>query len=265
MTSLGENLKKLIIACLVTCSTFAQVNFLQNLRPFVEKNLSTDLADKIWGKRDEVDLPAIPVVKKDAKDLSVYNKKKYQLPFSKEKMSQYNLSYINELIKATRGLEANRNELSKWYGTLEQGGTREGVYRSLVLSPYYQRLENYKQETSESAKNFTVSFFNKYLNNELAKEKLSPLNIYSVKRITAEKSLEVMEALLNKNQESFSKWFAVFSSELATAYPIWNSKLRSTKESGVHYRWAMKMTPDIVKSEFILKLHLLFNHLQKQQ
>lgn len=258
-------MKKLIIVCLVTSTTFAQVNFLQNLRPFVEKNISTDLADKIWGKKDEVTLPEIPIIKKDAKDLSVYNKKKYNSPFSKEKMSQYNLSYINELIKATRGLEANRNELSKWYSTLEQGGTREGVYRSLVLSPYYQRLENYKTETSEVAKDFTVNYFNTYLNNNLAKEKLTPLNIYSVKRITTEKSLEVMEALLNQSQENFSRWYAVFSSDVAKNSPIWNSKLRSTKESGVHYRWAMKMTPDIVKSEFILKLHLLFNHLQKQQ
>lgn len=258
-------MKKIFFIGLLTTSVFAEVTFLQNLRPFVEENISVELANKVWGKKDEVELPQIPKVKKDAKDLSVYNKKKYQSPFSKEKMSKYNLSYINELIKATRGLEPNRNELSKWYSTLEQGGTREGVYRSLVLSPYYQRLENYKQQTSETAKNFTVAYFNKYLNNELDKSKLNPLNIYSVKRITTEKSLEVMEALLNISQEEFSKWFAVYSAQLAREYPIWSSKLRSTKESGVHYRWAMKMTPDIVKSEFILKMHLLFNHLQKQQ
>ncbi|RZF22867.1 hypothetical protein DAY19_03580 [Halobacteriovorax vibrionivorans] len=258
-------MKKLIIVCLVASTTFAQVNFLQNLRPFVEKNISSELADKIWGAKDEVTLPEIPTIKKDAKDLSVYNKKKYNSPFSKEKMSQYNLSYINELIKATRGLEANRNELSKWYSTLEQGGTREGVYRSLVLSPYYQRLENYKEQTSEVAKDFTVSFFGTYLNNDLEKAKLSSLNIYSIKRITTEKSLEVMEALLGQSQENFSRWYAVLSADLAKNYPIWSSKLRSTKESGVHFRWAMKMTPDIVKSELILKLHLLFNHLQKQQ
>ncbi|MFG1500180.1 hypothetical protein ABMA70_08205 [Halobacteriovorax sp. XZX-3] len=258
-------MKRFILICLISTSAFAQITFLQNLRPFVEKNISTSLADKIWGERDEVELPEIPIVKKDAKDLSVYSKKEYKSPFTKEQMSQYNLSFINELIKATRELDANRDELSKWYATLEQGGTREGVYRSLVLSQYYQRLENYNQQTSRVAKEITVTIFKKYLNKDLDIKKLDPLNIYSVKRILVENAIEVQDALLARSQDEFARWYAVYSAELANEFPMWNSKLRSAKESGVHYRWAMKMTPDIVKSEFILKTHLLFNRLQKKQ
>lgn len=253
---------KFILILVISNSVFAKTTFLNNLRPFVEKNISLDLANKIWGERDEVVLPAIPIVKKDAKDLSVYDKKEYKSPFNKKQMSQYNLSYINELIKVTRELDANRDELTKWFGTLEQGGTREGVYQSLVLDPYYQRLENYNQTTSKTAVNFTIEFMKKYINQDLQKEKLAPLNIYSVKRIIVNKGLDIADALL-VNRENFAKWYAVLSSEMSK-YPIWKSKLRMTKESGVHYRWAMKMTPDIVKSEYILKMHMLYNHLQKQ-
>ncbi len=257
--------KKILIVLLLSNSIFAQTTLLQNLRPFVEKNISVSLANKIWGERDEVELPEIPLVKKDAKDLSVYNKKEYKSPFTKEQMSKYNLSFINELIKATRELDANRDELTKWYSTLEQGGTREGVYRSLVLSPYYQRLENYNQSLSKPAVDFTIKFFDKYLNKELTQEKLQGLNIYTIKRIAVEDALDVMDVLLGKSREDFGKWYAVLSAQLAKDFPIFESKLRSTKESGVHYRWAMKMTPEIVKSEFILKLHTAFNYIQKRQ
>ena len=258
-------MRKVILLCFVSTSIYAQTTLLENLRPFVEKNISKSLAAKIWGDKDMVTLPEIPIVKKDAKDMSVYNKKEYKSSFTKEQMSQYNLSYINELIKVTRELDANRDELSKWYGTLEQGGTREGVYQSLVLDPYYQRLENYNQSTSKAAIDYTITFFKKYLGKDLKEEKLSSLNIFSVKRITVNQGLDVADVLLSKSREEFCRWYAVLSSELAGNTVVWQSKLRKTKESGVHYRWAMKMTPDIVKSEYILKMHMLYNHLQKQQ
>lgn len=243
----------------------AKTTMFSQYRPMVEKYLGLDIATKIWGKKEEgIKLPKIPELVKDTKSMGVYNKEKETITYPEDQMLQYNAAFIYELIESTREVKGNRDELSRWMGTLSQGATREGVYRAMVLDTYYARLENYDSQLSESAANFAIQFMDKFTGKKVEAEKLYSLNIYSIKRIVTERALEVLDIYLSSNKSDFYDWYAVFSKDLAEQYPIWENKLRSSKSSKNHKQWAKRVPVQFVKSEVIIKLHKLFNNLQKR-
>lgn len=237
------------------------------IKPLFEKVLGQDFMNKLFGENtnETLVIPAIPKINKDTKNTEIYNQKSDAEVFSKEKMEQYNISYVQELVQAIREVPANRDDVGKWYNTLYQGATREGIYRALVLDDYYRRLENYEDESSKSAREFTISFMSKYIGKDVTIEKLQDLNIYSIKRIVTEDALDIADTFIFANQkEDFYTWYAIFSAQLAKDYPIWNNRLRSSTNSKQHLAWAKKMPLQFVKSEIILKLHMLYNNLQKR-
>lgn len=264
-------MKRLLIALflLVSLQTHA-ISFDEigaKIKPFVEKILGADFAKKIFGEdtTESLVLPVIPKINKDTKNTEIYNQKSDTEVFSKEKMEKYNVSYVQELVQAIREVPANRDEIGKWYNTLYQGATREGIYRALVLDEYYRRLENYEDQSSKASREFTISFMDKFIGKSVTMEKLQDLNIYSIKRIVTEDALDIADTfLLSNNKEDFYTWYAIFSAQIAKDYPIWDNRLRASANSKQHLAWAKKMPLQFVKSEIILKLHILFNHLQKR-
>ena len=254
--------------CFIFSSHFVYANeggLFSNLRPYIVKYLGEDMANTLLGEKAGVGLPPIPVLKDETKSTDVYkNKKKETVTYSPDKMHQYNLSYVNEVIETTREIKATRNDLAKWMNTLSQGATREGVYRAMVLDTFYARMENYDAPLSNSAVDFTIYFMNKYTGRKLTQERLKGFNIYSIKRIMTEKSLDILDHYLRNNEEDFYNWYAHFSSEIAKDFTIWENKLRGTKDSHRHKAWAKKVPKQFVKSEVIIKLHKLMNNLQKR-
>jgi len=238
------------------------------LKNITVKVIGKDFAAKFFGDESpSMDLPAILKIVADATSTEIYKKKKEKvtLNLTEEQKSEYNVSYINELIMATREVKANRDELGKWYNTLSQGATREGVYRAMVLDDYYRRLENYNDSPSRAVVDFAIPFMDRYVNQKVSEKTLAALNLYSIKRLITEKALDIADTyLVEDKDEDFYRWYSVLSSDLAKNYPIWSNKLRAQVNPQAHLAWAKKVPNQYVKSEIIIKMHTLFNNLQKR-
>ena len=98
-------------------------------------------------------------------------------------------------------------------------GTREGVYRALVLDRDYAAKEGMEFPLNESSINFAIQFFSRFLNRALTKEQLEKSNFYTLKRVCVERVLEILESYILNNRDHLYDWYAVFSSEMAKKYP----------------------------------------------
>lgn len=232
----------------------SQVNTLINGKPKVEK--------------PSIVLPKIPKISKDAKSVDVYSKKGkiYTQGASFKKLSQekkrkYRIAFIEELFIVTKEEDVSNSDLKSKLNMLEQGGTREGIYRLLVLDTTYRRLEASDQPSSDKLIDFTVDFGNKYLGRSFSPELVRKLNLWGIKKIIVEKSLETMDELA-KNENDLYSWYAVLSSDLAVNYKqIWKNKTRKNTARNFHYRWAKKVPFQLIKSEVIIKIHKVMNSL----
>ena len=171
---------------------------------------------------------------------------------------------VEELFLVTRKTEAKDEDLSNWLNTLDQGGSREGIYQALVLDEVYSGLESMEDKTSQKLLNFTLLFSQKFLNQTFKTESLTQLNLYSLKRIFTEKSLDLFEYFEVNDIDSLYRWYAIFSSDVATNYApfLTNSAIRLDQSTKYHYDWARAMPVQHIKSEFIIKIHLVMNGLQ---
>ena len=260
-------MKTLIITIVLSfTSVSAQASFLDDLkqkaRPFLVKILGQERTDKLLGKApEEITLPEIPEVERLAtkvtKDLP---EKKVNL--SHEDRSRYNYVFIKEVIEATRQVQANDNDVAQWLNVMEQGGSREGVYRAMVLDNLYAGLENYQSPVREEVINFTINFYRRYLNKNATVEKLQGVNFYYLKRITTELVLELVDAFVAKNEEDLYRWYAVVSGELAQEHGVaFNLKLRKNDDKKRHFHWAKEVPRQYIKSELIIKIHKIYNKL----
>lgn len=254
------------IAALVFVIGYAPIShagWKDSLRPYVEKFLGSDIANKLFGV-EEVDneLPPIPEISKDAKSLDVY-----QRPEDPNKdagkgkdLDKFNYRFINEVYKATRDVKPTAEQLNNWMNVLSQGGTREGLYRALVLDNSYAAKEGMEFPLNDSSVNFAMEFFSRYLNRSLTKAQLEKSNFYTLKRVTTERVLEILDAYILKNREHLYDWYAIFSGEMAKSYPqAFKSKLRKNPSVEIHRRWATKVPEQFLIGEVIVKIHLLYN------
>ncbi|MCK5074076.1 MAG: hypothetical protein KAQ98_11670, partial [Bacteriovoracaceae bacterium] len=146
----------------------------------------------------------------------------------------------------------------------DQGALREGIYRALVLDKTYRSFEHYlNKRQSLGVFDFTVHFMKSYIGEDVDIESLKELSFHSVKRIITEKALLMVDELC-KNEDNLYDWYAVFSSELAKEWPdVWRVKIRKSISRERHRNWANTVTEQYLKSEVIVKLHRIYNHLQK--
>jgi hypothetical protein len=218
----------------------------------------------------EAKLPEIPKQVKKVTDVGNYTKLNKEpteydkLP--KERKRQFDYKFLQELFQVTRKTEAKDEDLSTWLNVLDQGGSREGIYQGLVLDDVYAAMENMEEKPSERLLNFSLHFSQRYLNQTFKKESLAQLNLYSIKRILAEKSLDLMEYYEVHNLDNLNQWYSVFSFELAKEYgPILKGPIRQDVRPEYHLQWAKSMPVQHIKSEVIIKLHSVMNGLQLLQ
>lgn len=232
----------------------------RSLENFIRTSISQDLADQIFGEVPQVKLPPIPEVKSNAKQVESGNKRKEPKLEPKKKV-KYDASYVQELYQVVIERDPSDEEFSNWMNALSQGASREGIYRALVLGDNYRPKESFDNPSNKKVINFTGQFLDTYLNYSVSKEQLSQLNSFSIKRIVVEKTLEVFDAF-NLNHENLSSWYAVMSSFLAQKFQkIFKKGIRSKTDPFVHKDWAMQVPSQHIKSEIIIKLHMVFNFL----
>ena len=123
------------------------------LRSHMAKMLGENIASTVLGeKKSSVVLPSIPQVKSDATSTDVYRKnqelQKQGESFNKlglEEKRKYRVAFIQELYQVTRNTDPKESDVIKFLNVLEQGGSREGVYRAITLDSVYGSLESYEE------------------------------------------------------------------------------------------------------------------------
>lgn len=260
---------KALVILFLTFSISAQAGFVddlkKSLRPHLIKILGKETTIKLLGKDEsEILMPEIPKVGKNAKDISNYGKgPKNKVTYEKEQERRFNYNFVKELYMATRKVNANDGEISKWMNVLEQNGSREGVYRALVLDGTYLGLENYEFPMESKTVDFTMTYIEKYLNKTISQGTLEKANFYTVKRDITEKTLEVIDEFLKKEGDEIYDWYALFSSEMASKFPkAMDNSTRKETDPRKHKLWAKSVPDQYLKSEVIIKLHKVFNSIQ---
>ncbi len=238
------------------------------------KVVGEDKANSIFGRElvvvepVQVQLPEIPKIEKKNSDASISTPEswlKQSSDFDKlagNQKRKFELAFLRELFWATRKAAPTDQDLNTWINVLEQGGSREGVYRALVLDEVYSTLEDYEEVPTQAAIEFAKSYSQKFLRLEFKDEILKKMNIFLIKRLITEKTLEIVE-ILEQKPDDLLRWYAVFSSDMAkSGIGVYQSKIRLEQDSNIQLAWAKKVPLQHIKSEIILKLHFLFNTLK---
>lgn len=218
----------------------------------------------------EVPMPEIPTQAKKSTDVGSYTRQiKSPTEFDKlppERKRQFDYKFIEELFHVTRKTEAKDEDLANWLNTLDQGGSREGIYQALVLDEVYNGLESMEDRPADKLLDFSLNFSQKYLNQTFEKESINQLNLYSLKRILTEKSLDLLEHYEVKDLDQLYRWYANFSADMARNHELMmESPIRKNTSASYHYEWAKSMPVQHIKSEIIIKLHSVMNGLQMIQ
>lgn len=241
-------------------------SLVEKMRPQLMKILGEEWTVKLIGADksvpvDEVPMPKIPKVEDDAKSVAVYAKKAdtIVLKLTPEQEQKYNYAYIKEVYEATRQSKPNDDEVGKMMNVLGQGGTREGVYRSMVLDSIYGGMENWDKPVKSVTADFAVYFYGKYFDKKILKKSFEGMSIYTLKRLVSEKALEVADAY-GDDRDGLERWYAVMSADLATRFPqIWTNAMRKKTSALEHKTWASKVPVQHIKSELVIKIHSALN------
>ena len=270
-------MKKLIIVLgLLSClNAFAQESvepsWKAKLRGIITQVAGEEWSSKLLGSApeevSEVAMPDIPQNVKQTTDVTSYTKQtKDPTEFDKlpaERKRQFNYNFLEELFQVTRKTEAKDEDLAIWLNTLEQGGSREGIYQALVLDEVYNGLESMEEKPTKRLTDFALHFSQKFLNQTFNPDSIKQLNLYSIKRIFTEKGIDLMEYYEVRDLDALYRWYAVFSEDIAKNYGmVMKSDLRKNDSAKVHYEWAKSMPVQHIKSEFIIKMHAVMNSLQ---
>ncbi len=244
------------------------------IRSHMANMLGAETTNKILGAEEtenSIELPEIPEVKLNAKDESFYDVKsspiynqgnKYN-NLSDEKKRSYRVSFLQQIFEVTRNSEAKKEDIIKFLNVLEQGGNREGVYRSITLDQVYLALEQYDETPSDALVNFVEYFPPKFLRKKYARASIEKLNLWALKRLIAEKCLELLDVMAITPEDLY-KWYAVFSSELAKDQSgAFVSSTRLNTSDQYHYNWAKSVPFQHIKSEVVIKVHRVMNYLNK--
>lgn len=219
-------------------------------------------------KVETISLPKIPKIKKNAMDSGVYKAKEY--PISKQGESfkkldafakqKFNKQFIKEVYREARSFDVSERELSQMMNVLSQGGSREGIYRNVVLGSFYLDLEEKNIPIGMQTIKYVSNFGRKYLGKDYSHNSLSKTGLYSLKRILCESSLEILDQMAPREKDVYA-WYSIFSSELAAKFPkLWiKNKVRASTDVKYHYAWAKQVPFQHIKSEVIIKLNVLLN------
>lgn len=265
-----------IFLSLPNCYAFDFDAMKERLRSPMAKMLGEDTTNKFLGEvenKNQIELPTIPKVKSDAKDLSYFDKKKSKVYFqgdkynnlTNEKKRSFRISFLQQLFLVTRNTEAKKEDVVTFLNVLEQDGSREGVYRAVVLDRVYYSLEQYDEVPSKFLISFVVGYSNEFLAIKYKAKSIQKFNLWALKRIITEKTLELIDVLADK-PETLYRWYAVFSKTLAQENPsAWNSDVRGNDSDVFHYNWSKSVPLQHIKSEVIIKLHKTMNFLNQKE
>ncbi len=231
--------------------------------PYMKKVIGEKRASELLNINayDDLVIPNIPELK-NINFKSPKRTSKLRLNLSKEKQNKYDEYYIKELFLVTRQLKYNVNDLSRWLNVLSQGGTREGIYRALVLDSTYRGLESYDKPVNKDILEFIKYFYKKFFQKDVSDKKFRGVNFYYLKRVFVEEVLVTIDILNTLEGDQIFNWYSAISADISRRYSeIWINKFRKSTDQKMHNKWAMSANEQYIKSELIIKLHKTFNYL----
>jgi hypothetical protein len=244
-----------------------KVQLKENVRSYLVQILGEKGTSELIGlPPDKIQLPIIPKLSLLPRNSASYEKridqgKSYQL--NAENIRFYNVIFVNEIYKRTFHREATDGEKEKWLNTLEQGGSREGIFRALVFSTEYNQLERNSPLASPRAESFAVDFLNKYINYQIKQSSLGKYSATTWKRVCVDKALDMMD-VISQNPNDLYRWYAVLSSQWGKNFgDQFSAQLRKGFIREEHFNWAQTVPLDIIKAEVILKMFIILDFLDQ--
>ena len=135
------------------------------------------------------------------------------------------------------------------------------MYRRVVNDEVYRTLEGYPEPAKKELIDFVTAYAEKYLAKIYSKEGMAKVNLYTIKKIVVETTLELLD-ILAKKPEDLYKWYANFSEEMASSHgAALTGKVRKIQNAEYHYKWVQKVPFQHIKSEVIIKLHKIMNQI----
>ncbi len=257
---------RIAILLIVLTATNGHSGLTDKFYEYSKKVIGESLANKVFDRKSakKYELPTLPKISKDKTSTSSYNKRATK-PYSYNKLTlekrrPYELGFLKELNLVVRDKTITAHDAAKWLNVIEQGGSREGVYRALVLDRYYSDLEGMDIRLKNKAIVWLQHFCQTYLDLHFSEKKLSEFSLHLVKRLVTEKSLELSDAFENEND--LHMWFSILSSDLAHQ-GLFESRARSNQSVEFYLAWSKGVPPQHLKSELIIKIHKLVNSLNK--
>lgn len=244
--------------------TDKNISFAEKMRPQLMRFLGEEWTVKIIGPapippKPQMQMPTLPKIVSDATSTAVYDKKEDKIKLPADVEQKYSYAFIRELYEATRQAKPTDEEVNQFMNVLSQGGTREGVYRALVLDATYAGMEEWDKPVKSATADFAVYFWGKYLGKKVEKKSFEGWSVFTLKRVITEKTLDMFDAF-GSDREGLEKWYALMSADLAAKFPtLWSNNLRKITVPEDHKAWASKVPLQHIKSEVIIKLHSAFN------
>lgn len=258
----------LLILSMTTNVANASFNFQSVMRKMATDILGEELVENFLGvdPKEMLIMPSLPKLLEDPKSLDFGNiDDQPKTRITEEERKNLDNHFLYELFKEIRKSDPSEDEYQQWMNILAQGATREGVFRALIYDKIYENLEfSSSKRVSSDAKEFTVLFYKKFIGIKISQTKMDHMNVFALKKIVCEKTLQMVDTLYQKNKDDAYKWYAIFSSDLAINYrKIWGNDIRKQRSPSKHYRWASLAGEQFIKSEIIIKLNKLYNHLDQ--
>ncbi len=241
-------LKVLLLSLILSSCLDKARNFVQN---------------KMGKTQNEMEIPMPPILKimqEEQKPVEEIQIDEFAKIEEKQKL-KYQSAFLQEVVLATTRVKISDAEYENWMNVLVQGGSREGIYHGLVLGDYYRRLEEESNPALPIIATFTQEYMNEFLMQKFDEELLKDVNIFKLKNVVSEKTMDLIDKLSYK-REYLANWYTLFSVYLARKFPnLWKNELRKSMDKTTHLLWASRMPLGHIKSEAVIKLHTVFNTL----
>ena len=173
----------------------------------------------------------------------------------------------------------NKEEYIDWLNILEQGSSVEGVYRGLILSDSYLRMEKLNKKVKSNTKNFFArEVARDTLNMECVKEevmdlkfvqlrneiesiqkKVGDFNFFTLKRILSERLLSKISSL-REDRKKLAHWYANLVSCWAFLKIDFGLEERNSSDFHFHFLWSMRNSLGRMQWEVLSRLHRIMNH-----
>jgi hypothetical protein len=169
--------------------------------------------------------------------------------------------FLQDLQRYVLESENDFAQVQNWYSRLAQGGSREGIYNSLVFNQDY--LKKYDGFVLGQNMVIAIRFFLKtYLKKDVEISK--DYNFNWLKREIVDLALTRLDTSLHK-PKSLYNWYATLSQFIAKKLNQGKKdqpNIRLIAKYENHFEWASQVPPDLIRTEIMIKIHLYLNHLK---